>query len=78
VVRPPGDLETDGTCGYATIFNFHVPRRGPLNLPFLGLGLKNERLLSEQGAVAVIGDPGYSSAPPVCPERSRRLARQRR
>jgi len=31
------DLEADGTLGFCTIFNSHVPRRGPLNLPFLGL-----------------------------------------
>lgn len=31
------DLETSGLWGYSTIFNSHVPRRGPLNLPFLGL-----------------------------------------
>ena len=30
------DLETSGLWGYSTIFNSHVPRRGPLNLPFLG------------------------------------------
>lgn len=30
------DLETSGLWGYCTLFNTHVPRRGPLNLPFLG------------------------------------------
>ena len=38
------DLETDGTFGYCTIFNSHVPRRGPLNLPFLGLAVQNEKI----------------------------------
>ena len=33
------DLETSGLLGYCTIFNTHVPRRGPLNLPFLGLSV---------------------------------------
>jgi hypothetical protein len=33
------DLEADGALGFCTIFNSHVPRRGPLNLPFLGLNL---------------------------------------
>lgn len=33
------DLETSGLLGYCTIFNSHVPRRGPLNLPFLGLSV---------------------------------------
>lgn len=31
------DLETSGLLGYSTIFNTHVPRGGPLNLPILGL-----------------------------------------
>jgi uncharacterized protein (DUF608 family) len=33
------DLETSGLLGYCTIFNSHVPRRGPLNLPLLGLSV---------------------------------------
>ncbi len=33
------DLETSGLLGYCTIFNTHVPRRGPLNLPFLGFSV---------------------------------------
>jgi len=33
------DLETSGLFGYCTVFNSHVPRRGPLNLPFLGLSV---------------------------------------
>jgi len=33
------DLETSGLWGYCTIFNSHIPRRGPLNLPFLGLSV---------------------------------------
>ena len=36
------DLETDGTFGYCTLFNSHVPRRGPLNLPFLGLSIRHD------------------------------------
>ena len=36
------DLETSGLLGYCTIFNSHVPRRGPLNLPILGLNVNNE------------------------------------
>ncbi|MFH0962388.1 MAG: GH116 family glycosyl hydrolase [Planctomycetota bacterium] len=31
------DLETSGLLGYCTIFNSHVPRRGPINLPILGM-----------------------------------------
>lgn len=36
------DLETSGMLGYATIFNTHVPRRGPLNVPLLGLSVAGE------------------------------------
>jgi uncharacterized protein (DUF608 family) len=33
------DLETSGLLGYCTIFNTHVPRRGPVNLPILGMSI---------------------------------------
>jgi uncharacterized protein (DUF608 family) len=33
------DLETTGMLGYATIFNTHVPRRGPMNVPLLGMNV---------------------------------------
>ncbi len=33
------DVEGDGTLGFCTVFNSHVPRRGPLNLPFLGVAV---------------------------------------
>ena len=33
------DLETSGLLGYSTIFNSHVPRRGPINLPVLGMSI---------------------------------------
>jgi uncharacterized protein (DUF608 family) len=35
------DLEADGTFGLCTIFNSHMPRRGPLGEPFLGLNVDN-------------------------------------
>ena len=31
------DLETSGRFGLCSIFNSHMPRRGALNVPFLGL-----------------------------------------
>lgn len=43
------DLETDGTFGYTTVFNSHVPRRGPLNLPFIGLSLNNKAVSGGYG-----------------------------
>jgi uncharacterized protein (DUF608 family) len=33
------DLETSGLLGYCTLFNSHVPRRGPINLPVLGVSV---------------------------------------
>jgi uncharacterized protein (DUF608 family) len=33
------DLETSGLLGYCTIFNSHAPRRGPINLPILGMSV---------------------------------------
>lgn len=33
------DIETSGLWGYCTIFNTHIPRRGPLNLPVLGINV---------------------------------------
>lgn len=33
------DLETSGMLGYSTIFNTHIPRRGPINLPVLGMSV---------------------------------------
>ncbi len=33
------DLEVSGLLGYSTIFNSLVPRQGPMNMPFLGMGI---------------------------------------
>ncbi len=33
------DFETSGLLGYCTIFNSHIPRRGPINLPVLGISV---------------------------------------
>lgn len=43
------DLETSGLLGYCTLFNTHIPRRGPINLPLLGL--------SVSGTTWVLCDP---------------------
>ena len=39
------DLETTGMLGYSTIFNTHVPRRGPMNVPVLGLSVEGRTWL---------------------------------
>ena len=39
------DLETSGMLGYSTIFNTHVPRRGPMNVPLLGLSIGGQTWL---------------------------------
>ncbi|HQO33539.1 MAG TPA: GH116 family glycosyl hydrolase [bacterium] len=36
------DLETSGLLGFCTLFNTHVPRRGPINLPILGISIGGE------------------------------------
>lgn len=36
------DLEATGLFGYSSIFNSLVPRRGPLNLPFLGFSVGSQ------------------------------------
>lgn len=38
-------LETDGSLGLCSIFNSFVPMRGPLKLPFLGLGISQRTWL---------------------------------
>lgn len=45
------DLESSGLLGYCTLFNTHVPRRGQINLPILGLqaGNKTWVLCDEDG-----------------------------
>ena len=35
------DIEARGLLGYSTIFNSLIPRRGPLNTPFMGLSVEN-------------------------------------
>jgi uncharacterized protein (DUF608 family) len=39
------DLQTDGTLGYCTAFNSIVPQRGPLDVPFLGMNVGNQKWL---------------------------------
>jgi uncharacterized protein (DUF608 family) len=56
------DLETDGTLGFCTIFNSHVPRRGPLNVPFLGLAVGREPATSQTWVLATHLLKSYTAA----------------
>ena len=44
------DLEKNGTFGFATVFNSHVPRRGPLNLPYLGVSVGGRTWIADVDA----------------------------
>ena len=39
------DLQSNGTFGFCTVFNSIVPQRGPLNVPFLGMSVGDEKWL---------------------------------
>jgi uncharacterized protein (DUF608 family) len=39
------DLQTNGTFGYCTLFNSVVPQRGPLDVPFLGMNVGDQKWL---------------------------------
>ena len=39
------DLQPDATFGFCTAFNSIVPQRGPLNVPFLGMTVANQKWL---------------------------------
>lgn len=56
------DLDPHGTWGACTLFNSHVPRRGPLNLPFLGLQVAGRTWVLSTTVVNNVDDPvGYGS-----------------
>ena len=50
------DLELDGTFGYCTIFNSHVPRRGKLGEPFLGLNVNGETWILTTASIPGLTD----------------------
>ena len=50
------DLDATGMLGYMTIFNSLAPRRGPLNLPFLGLKVEGQTHV-----LATHGMPGVAA-----------------
>jgi uncharacterized protein (DUF608 family) len=64
------DLETSGLLGYCTIFNSHVPRRGPLNAPLLGLSVGGRTWVlcdPAQTKPYLTGAPGEATAEPPPP-----------
>lgn len=52
------DLAADGTLGFCTIFNSHVPRRGPVNLPILGVSAGGEVYVLSTRSFASFDMPG--------------------
>jgi uncharacterized protein (DUF608 family) len=42
------DLQPDATLGYCTIYNSICPQRGPLNVPFLGMTVADQRWILSQ------------------------------
>lgn len=55
------DLETSGLLGYCTIFNTHVPRRGPINLPILGVNAGDATWVLCDPTQMKQGSGGYQS-----------------
>ena len=55
------DLETSGLLGFCTIFNTHVPRRGPINLPILGLSS------GERPGCFATSSPSWPGGKKMCP-----------
>lgn len=56
------DLETAGTFGYSTIFNYLTPRGGPLNTPFLGVAVGGKTWALTTGETKQF-DPGQGPPP---------------
>ncbi len=55
------DLETNGTLGRMSIFNSLTPRRGPMNLPILGLSVGPETwILSTLNRQPEAGGPPFT------------------
>ena len=56
------DLEASGLLGFCTLFNSLVPRRGPVNLPFLGVAVGDDAWVLADPAQAADGKsctPGF-------------------
>ena len=60
------DLESAGTFGYSSIFNYLSPRGGPLNTPFLGIAVGGKTWVLTTGATKPY-DAGNGPPPPPGP-----------
>ena len=73
------DLETSGLLGFCTIFNTHVPRRGPINLPILGLSTGGKTwVLCDKQPKKAWREKGVPYGKPVIPVLVRTEARRGR
>ena len=62
------DLETSGLLGFCTIFNTHVPRRGPINLPILGVSCGGKTwVLCDKQCKTAWREKGVPYGKPVIP-----------
>ena len=62
------DLDTSGLFGLCSIFNSHVPRRGALNLPFLGLSIGGRTWVLTTGQQSPEKGSGAASNEPRPPD----------
>ena len=60
------DLESAGTFGYSSIFNYLAPRGGPLNTPFLGISVGGKTWVLTTGETKAY-DAGNGPVPPLGP-----------
>ncbi len=63
------DLATSGLLGYCTLFNTIIPRRGPLNLPILGLSVGGKTWVLCDPKKIEYGEGGYQPSTPGTPYR---------
>src|SRR5579862_2773604 len=61
------DLESAGTFGYSSIFNYLAPEGGPLNTPFLGISLAGKTWVLTTGETKPY-DAGNGPVPPLGPK----------
>ncbi len=62
------DLDSGGLFGLCSIFNSHVPRRGALNLPFLGLGVGGKTWVLTTGQQSPEKGSGHAANDPPPPD----------